>query len=163
MTLSVLQGKFAEAVRTSEEEIARRTRRIQDLEAENERQQAEISRLQRENARMKAAAEASAREPRDGVDADLQNVTEERDRLQKHLKHANRYIRTLLTSNVSSLLIHSYKNSVMRPYSHLLLLIVLRQVNLQRHRDSVVLAPEQEVHRYLQGFHPRLHALQKLL
>lgn len=100
-TLSALRGRFEEAARTSEAEIARRTDRIRDLEADNERLRAEVARLQRENARMEEAQDVpGARDTRGELEAQLRAVTEERDKLNKHVKKANRYIQSLLANNV---------------------------------------------------------------
>lgn len=97
--LAALQGRFNETARISEDEFNRRTDRIRDLQAENERQQEEIVKLRRQNTRLRETAAARGGS-HDDLEEKLRLVTEERDKLKKHLKRANRYIHTLLANNV---------------------------------------------------------------
>ena len=81
----------------SEDELNRRNERIRDLQAENEKQQEEIARLRQQNARLR---ETTRGRSHDDLVEKLRLVTEERDKLKKHLHRAHKFVQTLLANNV---------------------------------------------------------------
>lgn len=87
-TLVSLQNGLDAATTTAEEEIARRTRRIEELEGENEQQREHIERLRRRNAQSRARAQQAADNPSADVQAQLQALMAERDDLRTELRHA---------------------------------------------------------------------------
>lgn len=87
--VETLQRRLEAAAVTAEEEVGRWTRRIEELENENEQQRVRIEQLERRLAR------ARAQRTTDGPSTDLQQkiraLHAERDELQSKLKHAIKY------------------------------------------------------------------------
>ena len=97
-----LQQRFAHATQIAEEELTRRTRRIEELEAESVQNQALLTKLRSKNARLQEENRtATARAPAT-LEAELRQVKAERDEVKRKNKHLLKVILDLANNKVRS-------------------------------------------------------------
>ena len=95
-TLNSVQNRLEAAMTTTEEQIARWTRRMAELEVENERHRVNFESLQASYTTLQSQVRTQQTvEDPTGMQARLEALTAERDDLKRRLRHAMNYAHDL--------------------------------------------------------------------